>query len=832
MGAESVVKAAVVYDVSQMQEGVAQTVEGLQEMAQQATVTSETMMSKSQAMAKAAKDAAGTITEADLLVAETTKAATLAKTAQVKALRDVTKGAGDSADAIMLLAAAQRTARATAMEMAAANEAVAVSAGHSVTNMQATSGAIRSFEGNAGIRAVEAFVSKTLGLGPAMQAIFPLVGALAFGTILFNVGEKAVEMYEKAANGAKNTKQDFDDLHDKAQINIDDLRIENDKLDEQILKLGGHPGDGLQTALDEARKMADKLLDSLQADRKALDELLKKNDTGAFASAITGVASTGKQNAELIEDQNGLTKQVRAAKDAFEKTVAEDKSPAALKAATDVRNTAIKGFFDAQIATYRTEAQRLKNEQDETAKTIAADPTGAGGGTSTPINNSKKIANIEGRVQQLSDASNVEQLEQLVGAKQITVGKMKQDNAGADAKAPTPFKDELAQKEADERAYAQFHEELTRNFEAGYRQEGEAAHKVSEQQRADAEQFKRDQAAKIQAIGEVAQAAITTATEKAAVDAEAVSAKLAEGTITKLGAAKQLAAIHTAEYTAKLKALKDALDALSDGYGGSIDPKKSDQVQNQITKTQGEKTVASGKDTAAQTAAVSAPYLAAFNQINSGWLKLQNDLISGNHKIGQDFRKMELSLVESAAASVEKMLANQLRMEIRKIVAHVAANQAAVASDGAAAAQSDGISLLSAIKQVGHNASVAASKAFAANSGIPPAPMWGVIAGAAAYAGVMALAAFEMGGVVGGQPGMAVPILAHSGERVLSGSQTTNFERMVNNSSTGGSTMHNHFGGNSFRGGGGDFKSQWGANEKHIATSIKRMHREGKLKMA
>jgi hypothetical protein len=160
----------------------------------------------------------------------------------------------------------------------------------------------------------------------------------------------------------------------------------------------------------------------------------------------------------------------------------------------------------------------------------------------------------------------------------------------------------------------------------------------------------------------------------------------------------------------------------------------------------------------------------------------------------------------------------------------VAANNA---TDAAGAATSDGISLLSAIKQMGHNASVAAGKAYAAMAGIPPAPVFGVIAGALAYAGVMALAAFDKGGVVGGYGSMEVPILAKPGERVLSNSQTTNFERMVNNSSTGGSTMNNYFGNNRYSGsGGGDFKSQWAANEKHIGTSLKRMHREGKLRMA
>jgi hypothetical protein len=56
-----------------------------------------------------------------------------------------------------------------------------------------------------------------------------------------------------------------------------------------------------------------------------------------------------------------------------------------------------------------------------------------------------------------------------------------------------------------------------------------------------------------------------------------------------------------------------------------------------------------------------------------------------------------------------------------------------------------------------------------------------------------AVAAFEHGGIVGGQIGSAVPIVAHAGERVLSQSQTQNFESMVNNSSKQGGDSHFHY---------------------------------------
>jgi len=86
------------------------------------------------------------------------------------------------------------------------------------------------------------------------------------------------------------------------------------------------------------------------------------------------------------------------------------------------------------------------------------------------------------------------------------------------------------------------------------------------------------------------------------------------------------------------------------------------------------------------------------------------------------------------------------------------------------------------------DAAEAARKAYVAVSAIPVVgPFLAPIAAAGAFA---AVEAFEQGGIVGGRG--AVPILAHAGERVLTQSQTTNFEKMVNSSSSS-SSQANHF---------------------------------------
>src|ERR1700722_8450459 len=61
---------------------------------------------------------------------------------------------------------------------------------HSVPQIASASGAIREFEGNIPIRAVERFMTTTLGMGPILSAAFPLVGGIAFAGMLTETGKK------------------------------------------------------------------------------------------------------------------------------------------------------------------------------------------------------------------------------------------------------------------------------------------------------------------------------------------------------------------------------------------------------------------------------------------------------------------------------------------------------------------------------------------------------------------------------------------------------------------------------------------------------------------
>jgi hypothetical protein len=144
------------------------------------------------------------------------------------------------------------------------------------------------------------------------------------------------------------------------------------------------------------------------------------------------------------------------------------------------------------------------------------------------------------------------------------------------------------------------------------------------------------------------------------------------------------------------------------------------------------------------------------------------EMAEGAKSFGQEMRQMGQQILNDFVSKViDPMIEKWLWKEARQVAATIAGNQARVAADAAGATESDSISLLSSLRQIIHAAHLAASKAYAAEAGVPPAPLWGVIAGAAAFAGVMAFGASAAGGW--DIPGGGMPPLAqlHPQEMVL-----------------------------------------------------------------
>jgi hypothetical protein len=171
----------------------------------------------------------------------------------------------------------------------------AQNAGHaSVTAVQASSGAIRLARGGMenNMRAVERFMVTTLGFGPALQAIFPIVGAVAFAELFGSIIAKGYEWFKLAGEAPSRIKQGFEEMNLSVQKSNDELELSTAKLNNEIAKLEGKRQNTLEEALLKAKVAADELADSLSKDNRQLDEYLKKENIGTFKGIVTGDAPT------------------------------------------------------------------------------------------------------------------------------------------------------------------------------------------------------------------------------------------------------------------------------------------------------------------------------------------------------------------------------------------------------------------------------------------------------------------------------------------------------------------------------------------------------------
>ena len=576
--------------------------QALEKSAEVAGASSKAMKKAAQqaadAQARAAKYAADEVTEQGSRILAARKM--LAESLQnEKALgRDLAKQRIDEATGSAALAAAIQREVIARKELAASMALGREPSHGSFTDQMAASSVVRELNGNGGIRSIERFLTIIPGVSGALRTLFPIIGAAGLAGLLFDMGERGVEAFEKIQGAADATRSAFQDQHDKAQITIDDLEIENQKIQDQIDKLSGHPNNGLATALLEAKKMADALVDSLQEDRKQLEALLKEHDTGflgkVFGGLGLGPASTGQQQEEMLADQLGLTEAARRARGSYDEEMAGAKDDGARKAATARYNAAVRAAFQSQIDTYTGEAVRLKKAQDDANQRTMESFTATQGqvGMGSMVDNTQKIADAQGRVQQLQDMMQREMLNASIYSRNVTLGGLKQDKGSASDKAAEAqmkgFEDTLNKRKLDEQLgivdeinfweamlvpaqqYAdnvqKINEKLAGLTQEYYRMLDQIAAKaVAEQKRAQ-EQLQRQDEQMLSMMKQweeqdsrraAAQAKLAEAQTKNA-DAmaeQAIQFQVMTGALSRHDAAVQMAALHAADYRAQLEEL-------------------------------------------------------------------------------------------------------------------------------------------------------------------------------------------------------------------------------------------------------------------------------------
>ena len=165
-----------------------------------------------------------------------------------------------------------------------------------VSDLQATSGGLRLLEGGMtnSLRAAERFLSTLPGVGEAMKAAFPVVGAIAFGAILERLGKEVYDFIDKTNKIPAALKQGFDELGLSSRMANDELEKTDIELKNHIARLEGKPQNQLAEALIDARIAADKLAESLQKDNSAVRSLLERLKMTTLGGLVTGKEGTGK----------------------------------------------------------------------------------------------------------------------------------------------------------------------------------------------------------------------------------------------------------------------------------------------------------------------------------------------------------------------------------------------------------------------------------------------------------------------------------------------------------------------------------------------------------
>ncbi len=261
-------------------------------------------------------------------------------------------------------------------------QALADGLGHATPQIAAASGAVRELEGNLPIRAVERFLTTTLGLGPALAAAFPLVGAIAFGGVILEGVNKLRELGKQGALAGEETKKGFASLNEELRISNLELTVTSDKLEDDIAKLEKRPGDGLRTGADEATLAFERLGSAIDRDLEKLTQLLGKNEVGFFSGLLGGAGETKDTSNLLLSVKRDVDK----ARGDYDKVVqqARDSGDADnIAQAEQARLVALQKAYakaDAALANAQDAAQRVQDHRNSPASTFGVGLTDTASG--------------------------------------------------------------------------------------------------------------------------------------------------------------------------------------------------------------------------------------------------------------------------------------------------------------------------------------------------------------------------------------------------------------------------------------------------------------------
>lgn len=170
-----------------------------------------------------------------------------------------------------------------------------------------------------------------------------------------------------------------------------------------------------------------------------------------------------------------------------------------------------------------------------------------------------------------------------------------------------------------------------------------------------------------------------------------------------------------------------------------------------------------------------------FDPIQQNFATGITSMIEGTKSFKDAWSSMVTGMLSSWISSLAQMAARWVTHKLMELTVHIGTNQAKVASDASASAQSNAISLAQHFREIARHAAQAAAATWKALAGIPIiGPILAPIGAAAAFVGVMALGAVsaERGAVLPDENTMA---FLHPKEMVLPSKISTGLQSLINN---------------------------------------------------